>query len=62
MYVRLREVAKRFNVHPRTIERWSRRTDLGFPPVVIVGNRRYVEVEKIEAWCGSLPVEDREAA
>ena len=43
-------VARRYGVHPFTLRRWDKKRDLGFPPVIIVNNRRYREVAKLDAW------------
>jgi hypothetical protein len=43
-------VARRYGVHPFTLRRWDKNPDLGFPPVIIVNNRRYREVKALDAW------------
>jgi hypothetical protein len=43
-------VAQRYSVHPFTLRRWDKKPDLGFPPVVIVNNRRYREIAALDAW------------
>jgi hypothetical protein len=32
------------------LRRWDKKPDLGFPPVVIVNNRRYREIAALDAW------------
>ena len=41
---------ERYRVHPHTLRRWDKNPALGFPPVIIVNNRRYREVAKLDAW------------
>ena len=43
-------VAKRYGVHAITLRRWDQNPKLGFPPVIIVNNRRYREIAKLDAW------------
>jgi hypothetical protein len=43
-------VARRYGVHPMTLRRWDKNRGLGFPPVIMVNNRRYREVAKLDAW------------
>jgi hypothetical protein len=37
-------------VSTRTVLRWDERPELGFPPVVYIGTRRFRELAKLEAW------------
>jgi hypothetical protein len=45
-----RLVALRYDVHVRTLARWERTPDLGFPPPVYIRRRRYREIEKLDQW------------
>jgi predicted DNA-binding transcriptional regulator AlpA len=36
-----RQVCRRYNVSDRTINRWERDPDLGFPKPVVINNRKY---------------------
>jgi hypothetical protein len=50
--VRLRTVqlAQRFNVVCRTIERWEHNPELNFPKPLIVNGRKYWRLEDVEHW------------
>jgi hypothetical protein len=41
---------ERYRVHPHTLRRWDKNPALGFPPVIIVNNRRYREAAALDAW------------
>ena len=41
---------ERYRVHPATLRRWDRNSDLDFPPPVYVNGRRYREIEALDAW------------
>jgi hypothetical protein len=43
-------VAERFNVVPRTVERWQLDPRLGFPRPLIINRRKYWPLSSIEAW------------
>jgi len=45
-----RQVAERYDVVVRTLERWDRQPDLGFPPPVRINGRRYRSVLALEQW------------
>jgi hypothetical protein len=45
-----RAVGERYGRGPKTIERWGRDPELGFPPVVYVRGRRYRSSEALDAW------------
>jgi predicted site-specific integrase-resolvase len=45
-----RRVAERYGVSWMTLYRWDKRPELGFPPVVHIGHRRFRELAKLEAW------------
>jgi hypothetical protein len=45
-----RRVAERYGVNWRTLWRWDERPELGFPPVIKIGTRRFRELAKLEAW------------
>ena len=44
------QVAKRFSVVVRTIERWLRDPNLNFPKPIVVNKRRYWRLEELERW------------
>ena len=43
-------VAERYNVTPRTIHRWDRQPDLGFPRPVFINGRKYRRLNQLENW------------
>jgi hypothetical protein len=43
-------VAKRYDVVPRTVERWAENPALNFPKPLIVNGRKYWLLEELEAW------------
>ena len=45
-----REVARRYGVSGRTVERWSANRALKFPPPVYILRRRYRDIEKLDKW------------
>ena len=45
-----RQVAQRYDVVVRTLERWDLQPSLGFPPPVRINRRRYRELAALEAW------------
>jgi hypothetical protein len=45
-----RQVAQRYDVVVRTLERWDLQPDLGFPPPVRINRRRYRELAALETW------------
>jgi hypothetical protein len=45
-----REVAQRYGVSVRTVERWSANRALGFPPPVYILRRRYRDIETLDKW------------
>jgi hypothetical protein len=45
-----REVARRYGVSVRTVERWSANAALGFPPPVYILRRRYRVIMKLDQW------------
>ena len=44
------QVAKRFNVVVRTIERWLQDSNLNFPKPLVVNKRKYWRLEELERW------------
>jgi hypothetical protein len=44
------QVAKRYNVVVRTIERWERDPNLSFPKPLVVNKRKYWRLEELERW------------
>ncbi|MEK4034255.1 hypothetical protein WOC76_12675 [Methylocystis sp. IM3] len=46
-------VARDFNVTPRSIDRWVRDPQLGFPQPVKIHTRCYFDVDALEAWKAS---------
>jgi|1186.fasta_scaffold1161843_1 hypothetical protein len=45
-----RQVAERYDVAVRTLERWDKLPDLDFPAPVYIRRRRYREVAKLDDW------------
>ncbi len=46
----LKTVAKRYGVHPRTIERWTEDDILQFPKSLYIRRRRYFLAGDLAAW------------
>jgi predicted DNA-binding transcriptional regulator AlpA len=44
------QVATRYGVTSRTIDRWDERPALGFPPAIRINNRKYRRVGELELW------------
>jgi predicted DNA-binding transcriptional regulator AlpA len=44
------QVARRYNVNPRTIYRWDDQPALGFPKPIRINNRKYRRLHELEAW------------
>ncbi len=44
------KVAARYDVVPRTIERWQANPALNFPKPLIVNGRKYWALEALESW------------
>jgi hypothetical protein len=36
-----REIARFLGVHPKSLPRWDKRTDLGFPPPIYLNGRKF---------------------
>jgi hypothetical protein len=45
-----REVAKRYVVHVRTLERWDKDRALEFPKPTYIRGRRYRDIEELDGW------------
>jgi hypothetical protein len=45
-----RQVAERYDVVVRTLERWDLDPGMKFPPPIRINRRRYREVAALEAW------------
>jgi len=43
-------VARRYHVTSRTIDRWDRQPDLGFPKAVRINQRKYRRLSELEIW------------
>jgi hypothetical protein len=43
-------VAKRYSVTLRTLDRWDRRPELGFPPPRRIRNRKYRVLHELDIW------------
>ena len=43
-------VAERYKVTPRTLHRWDRQPDLGFPPPLRINRRKYRRIYQLEDW------------
>jgi hypothetical protein len=44
------KVAQRFDVVPRSIERWAADAKLAFPKPLIIRKRKYWELSELETW------------
>jgi hypothetical protein len=45
-----RQTAARYDVVVRTVERWDKQPELGFPPAVRINRRRYRVLAELEEW------------
>lgn len=45
-----RGVCARYGVCDRTVARWERDADLGFPRPTIINNRKYFDEDALAAW------------
>ena len=45
-----RDVARRYGVSVRTVERWSANPGLGFPAAIYIRHRRYRSVNALDQW------------
>ena len=43
-------VAERYKVTPRTLHRWDRQSDLGFPQPLLINGRKYRRLAQLESW------------
>jgi hypothetical protein len=43
-------VAQRYNVVPRTIDRWAKAPELDFPAAEVINRRRYWDEDALDAW------------
>jgi hypothetical protein len=59
-YIPDAKVAKRYSVHPCTIDRWERDPKLNFPKAVRIRNRKYRDQAELDAW--DLMHSDQDAA
>ena len=46
----MRNVAERYDVHVRTIERWIEDPALCFPKPMYIRGRRYFKTAELQAW------------
>ena len=44
------QVAARYKVDPRTIDRWDHRPELNFPKPIRINTRKYRSIEQLESW------------
>ena len=44
------QVARRYNVNPRTLYRWDRQPNLGFPQPLLINRRKYRRLSELETW------------
>jgi hypothetical protein len=44
------QVARRYNVHLRTLYRWDEQPALGFPKPIVINHRKYRRVHELETW------------
>ena len=52
----IKELAERYHVVSRTIDRWLANADLGFPRPLVINRRRYWDLGEIEQWERAGPV------
>jgi hypothetical protein len=50
MLLPIADVAARYSVCTRTIEKWSATPQLEFPPIVRINTRRYLDSDQLAAW------------
>jgi hypothetical protein len=43
-------IAERFDVSDKTIARWERNPELGFPRATLINKRRFFRLDEVEAW------------
>jgi len=43
-------IARHFNIHVKSLARWDRRPELGFPPAVKINGRKYRRWDEIRAF------------
>jgi len=44
------KVVKALSVHPKTLDRWDDKPELGFPPLLMINGRRYRRVKQLRSW------------
>jgi hypothetical protein len=45
-----RQVLSRYGIVDRTLDRWLRNPELGFPGPIVVNGRRYFRVRQLQTW------------
>jgi predicted DNA-binding transcriptional regulator AlpA len=53
--LRKRQVAKKYDCNPRTIERWTNDPQLNFPKPIYIGRSPLWDLEELEAWDKTRP-------
>jgi len=43
-------IAERFDVSDKTIARWERNAELGFPRATLINKRKFFRLDEVEAW------------
>jgi hypothetical protein len=50
VWLTTKQVADRYQVVPRTIDRWEEDTTLNFPVALDINGRKYRSLEQLEQW------------
>jgi hypothetical protein len=56
-----RLVSERYNVTTRTLDRWDRRPEMGFPAALKINNRKYRSEAELSAWDAAMAAKSRVA-
>jgi predicted DNA-binding transcriptional regulator AlpA len=56
-----RQVCQRYSVNERTLDRWFKNDQLGFPKPILINKRRYYSEADLTAWERSRPLRVRAA-
>lgn len=57
-----RQVCNRYGVCNRTLSRWDRNPELGFPTPIIINGRKYRDEDELAAWDRAQAAKARAAA
>jgi hypothetical protein len=61
MWQRRRKTAERYDVCPRTIDRWEDNPALNFPPCKVINGYKYDSTEALDAWDAECAARGRAA-